>query len=95
MIYGITDRVYKVYGTLDNYYVRNPKHSVHAYHRDYRKKGDHSAMVDPFLRGIRTLDEPIWDSREYFLSIWATHLNRAVQEWDGVTTVLKEAVQRK
>ncbi|KAK0649564.1 hypothetical protein B0T16DRAFT_133603 [Cercophora newfieldiana] len=94
MLFGLDNRVYKVYGTIDTYYQPKSKHSVEAYHRDY-KESNGERMWDPFSRRSREVNRPIWDSRHYFLSVWAGYLEQASREWDEVTTVMKEAMNQR
>ncbi|KAK4443868.1 hypothetical protein QBC34DRAFT_385803 [Podospora aff. communis PSN243] len=96
MLAGIDDCVYKVYGTVDNYYLpkSKSKDSVEAYHRDWEESG-RTQMWDPFSRRSRVVDHPIWESRHYFLSIWFGYLDQASREWELITTVMKDAVKQR
>jgi hypothetical protein len=94
MLVGIDDCVYKVYGTVDNYYLPKSKDSVEAYHRDWEESG-RTMMWDPFSRRSRAVNRPIWESRHYFLSVWVGYLDQASQEWESITTVMKDAVKQR
>jgi len=94
MLFGLDDRVYKVYGTIDTYYQPKSKQSVEAYHTDW-VKSSRERMWDPFSGRSREVNQPIWDSRHYFLSIWAGYLKQVCREWVRITTVMKKAVKKR
>jgi hypothetical protein len=86
---GVNNHSYTVYGTIDTYYDRKSKHSVKRHHKDW-VDGD-GFIFDPFTGRKAELTRPVWDSRQYFLVIWAALLSNALREFDLITKVLKEA----
>jgi len=93
MLFGIEDRIYKAYGTVDTYYLLRSEllASVKTHHKDWTES---SRMWDPLSRQTE-INDPIWESRHYFLSIWAENLAQISTEWDTVTGVMKDAVKKR
>ncbi|KAK0611288.1 hypothetical protein B0T14DRAFT_325269 [Immersiella caudata] len=94
MLYGFDDRVYDVYGSSDNYYLPKSKYSATAHHNVW-KRSKKLNIWDPFSRLSCIVDRPIWESRHYFLYIWAEYIMEASREWEPITRLLKDAVKQR
>lgn len=70
-----------------------------AYFEDdeHRKKRevDQGTALNPLSVEKHCLDTPIWDPREYFLSVFAARVEKATQEWSNLISRVLESLERK
>jgi len=64
---------------------------------EYRKRIElgQRTTLNPLSAGKYCLDAPIWDPREYFLSLFAVRVEKATQGWSNLTFRVLESLERK
>jgi len=81
LITGVDEWHYTSYCCVDTYFGSEPDHQAYL---------EPPAPIEPASGGLRELERPLWNPREFFLCIWSFRIEQAVTESQALIDSFEE-----
>lgn len=90
LLLGMDEWVWTAYCCVDTYFGSEPDHRT--YHNGFSREDRQYQGRDAPTGGAKVLDFPIWNPREYFLTVLARRMMQATREWTNLVNTVQHTL---
>lgn len=88
LLHGVDEWVWTAYCCVDTYFGSEPDHRT--YYDGFIDDHGNSYGFDAPSGGLKELNFPTWNPREYFLMVLARRMMQATREWTNLVLIFQE-----